>query len=347
MKKEFLRILCFPGGYAQEVANWVISKEYKPVIDFCGLREFPMLIELVWRKPELRKPFWWLAYKVDYLVKYLRCRGAVMTILFYPDRPALYSTLSQLCHLEGVRISTNPTRRYDASIFWKDSTFCELDHTARNIAGRTSMINSKCLDISKQRVDVSHQRALGYGMKLDPTVQDGAYLRKSNKNYAHDGLIMERQLTPEEYAAASKEDFLFVKLINNAVSIPTDALPGPDSDYVQEFRVPYFDGTIPVCYIKYRPIAKRFTSYNTVVTLAQPNEVFSREECAQIVEFCRDLGFDCGELDVLRDTDDGKIYIVDANTTPWGPPRNTNAADALMSFKQCGAALVDMCRKRS
>jgi len=39
-----------------------------------------------------------------------------------------------------------------------------------------------------------------------------------------------------------------------------------------------------------------------------------------ISEFCSRIGLDYGELDVLRNKDDGKIYIVDVNYTPWGPP---------------------------
>ena len=305
-----------------------------------------MLIELIWRKPGLRKPFWWLGYKVDYLAKVLRSGGQTMTVLFYPDRPALYSTLSQLCHIEGIRISTNPARPYDACIFWKDSTYCELDQTAAHIAAKSRMINSRCLDISKKRVDVAHQNAFGYAMELDPTTQSGAFLRKSNKNYAHDGLIMYGPITPQEADAAANNGYLFVKLINNGISVPNDNVPGPVSDYVQEFRVPYFDGTIPVCYVKYRPIKERFGSYNTNVNLADAKEVFSPTECSRIVDFCKDLGFDCGELDVLRDIDDGRIYIVDANTTPWGPPRNTSANNSLESFRNCGAALIDMCKKQ-
>ena len=32
------------------------------------------------------------------------------------------------------------------------------------------------------------------------------------------------------------------------------------------------------------------------------------------------MGIDYGELDILRDNNDGRIYIVDANNTPSGPP---------------------------
>ena len=304
-----------------------------------------MLIELIWQKPELRKPFWWVGYKVDYLTKILSNGGPRLTLLFYPDRPALYSTLSQLCHIEGVRISTNPEKPHDACIFWKDATYNDLNPTAKAIADRGWMINSRCLDISKKRVDVAHQRAFGYSMELDPTIHTGTCLRKSNKNYAHDGHILQGPITRNEADAAEADGYIFVKLVNNRISVPNDKLPGPSSDYVQEFRVPYFNGVIPVCYVKYRPEATRFGSYNSEVVLADARDVFSTEECGQIVDFCQDLGFDCGEMDVLRDVDDGRIYIVDANTTPWGPPRNTSARDALMSFKLCGAALIDMTMK--
>ena len=49
-------------------------------------------------------------------------------------------------------------------------------------------------------------------------------------------------------------------------------------------------------------------------------QVISVKEYALIVRFCKEIGLDTGELDVLRDKDTGKIYIVDANNTPGGPP---------------------------
>ena len=37
--------------------------------------------------------------------------------------------------------------------------------------------------------------------------------------------------------------------------------------------------------------------------------------------FMKKIGLDYGELDVLRDQDNNKIYVVDANSTPFGPPQ--------------------------
>jgi glutathione synthase/RimK-type ligase-like ATP-grasp enzyme len=56
------------------------------------------------------------------------------------------------------------------------------------------------------------------------------------------------------------------------------------------------------------------------VELASTADVLSPEEVERIIRFCRRMGLDYGELDVLRHRDDGRIYIVDVNTTPWGPP---------------------------
>lgn len=33
------------------------------------------------------------------------------------------------------------------------------------------------------------------------------------------------------------------------------------------------------------------------------------------------MGLDYGELDILRNNLDGRIYVVDVNKTLWGPPQ--------------------------
>ena len=43
------------------------------------------------------------------------------------------------------------------------------------------------------------------------------------------------------------------------------------------------------------------------------------DEIKEILSFCKIFGLECGELDVLRDNVDRRIYIVDANITCGGP----------------------------
>ncbi len=46
----------------------------------------------------------------------------------------------------------------------------------------------------------------------------------------------------------------------------------------------------------------------------------SGQEISNLLQFCQLMGMDYGELDVLRDRQDGRIYVVDANSTPLPPP---------------------------
>jgi hypothetical protein len=47
------------------------------------------------------------------------------------------------------------------------------------------------------------------------------------------------------------------------------------------------------------------------------------------------------ELDVLRDADDGRIYVVDTNPTPWGPPEKLDKS----SQKEAIERMADRLKK--
>ena len=87
-----------------------------------------------------------------------------------------------------------------------------------------------------------------------------------------------------------------------------------------EYRVPILGSTIPFIYVKYRPLKSRFGSKNKRVEIAKPEKYLSPDEQERIIKFCNMLGLDCGEMDILRDSDTKRIYIVDANHTPASPP---------------------------
>jgi len=48
--------------------------------------------------------------------------------------------------------------------------------------------------------------------------------------------------------------------------------------------------------------------------------VLSEEEADRVQRFCRGMGLDYGELDAVRDASSGRLYVVDVNNTPFGPP---------------------------
>jgi D-alanine-D-alanine ligase-like ATP-grasp enzyme len=105
---------------------------------------------------------------------------------------------------------------------------------------------------------------------------------------------------------------VYQKLVSNEVA---DGL-------VEDMRVPVFRDVIPFVYLKYRSVDDRFVDRqhtNKKATIAEVAEMLSEQEIADICRFSQKLGLDYGELDVLRDSSDGRIYIVDANNTPSGP----------------------------
>jgi len=66
---------------------------------------------------------------------------------------------------------------------------------------------------------------------------------------------------------------------------------------------------------KTRSREARFLTFHSA-KLRETDDVLSKDEQAKILQFCRAIGLDYGELDVLRDNGDGRIYVVDANNTP-------------------------------
>jgi hypothetical protein len=63
-------------------------------------------------------------------------------------------------------------------------------------------------------------------------------------------------------------------------------------------------------------------------TIVYPSTVFSPQELQQIGVFCEAMGLDVGKLDIIRDREDQRIYILDANKTPQLNPGWTGARRA-------------------
>ena len=57
--------------------------------------------------------------------------------------------------------------------------------------------------------------------------------------------------------------------------------------------------------------------------MADATDVYSPHEIGRIIQFCNKMGLDYGELDIIRDDEEGRIFIVDCNNTPGGPTKLT------------------------
>jgi hypothetical protein len=244
-------------------------------------------------------------------------------ILFYPRRPHPFAAVYKICHLLGYRIITSTRAEFDVAVYWSDETWRSGSGSALPpAAGVGSVVNGWCTDISKTAVDSAFDAAFGYSLAVDPRRYAGRCVVKSDRNATHDGRIVE---CPVSEMAPGK---VYQRIVNNLVS------PG----IVEDIRVPVFGDRVPFVYVKYRAENDRFSNLNDEARMVAASECLTTAEIQGLLRVCRTMGLDYGELDVLRDRDDGRVYLVDVNATPWGPPnhlRREHRPVALAAMARC------------
>ncbi len=180
----------------------------------------------------------------------------------------------------------------------------------RRIPGNIRVLNGS-LDSDKGNVEAKFAEAAGYSSFIDPTTSDGLVVAKSRINGRHDGRIFRMPFAPEEDPST-----VYQRLIDNSLG-----------DHVFDLRMPFVSGSPLFAYIKVRERSRRFENSNGHVSLVLPCEVLTDEEMGICQRFCSGIGLDYGELDILRDGAGGKIYVVDVNDTPVGPPKGLSLSD--------------------
>ena len=185
-------------------------------------------------------------------------------------------------------------------------------------------------DVSKRNVERVFAEVFGYALAVDPTTHAGPCVAKSDRrNSAHDGRVIDCPI------AEADPELAYERLVDNRLE---------EAGFL-DLRVPVVGGVIPFVYRKHRPLHDRFSNTNLWVGLAAAEEVFSGGERELLRAFCGAMGLDLGELDVLRDAADGRIYVVDVNPTAWGPPRPLRTADASRAVRAYAAAFVRLAER--
>ncbi|MBL8530126.1 MAG: hypothetical protein JNK94_00195 [Hyphomonadaceae bacterium] len=237
--------------------------------------------------------------------------GERFTIAFTPERARPWYLVRAVAHVAGGVLAKTLSDA-DVVMQFEDATISP-NAAPTNLKPGAKLINFNCTDISKSRVAAASEAAFGTPLAVDPERYVGPAVEKSQINAAHDGHI---------------------------VQCPTPALPGRayqrvidnralDPDLVEDLRTSTLGGKPIVVFIKRRPVTKRFQNTNVQVEMRAPEQVFTAQEIEQISAFTREIGLDWGGVDVLRDRNDGKLYIVDANKTDMGPPIALNLADKM------------------
>jgi hypothetical protein len=239
------------------------------------------------------------------------------------DTPYMLAKLLNALDINAEPYS--PWKQYDICICFEDETTSIID--VNEYLSKTSkmwrcdersgewkneqvsrFINLKCSDISKKKVSTIFNSVFGYELDIDPTVYTGKIVQKADRNAAHDGKVINGPITDIEYQVG-REEYVYSLHVNNI-----------EGDMVTDIRVPWFGHLSKTVYRKQRPVGNRFSNTNDKVFLESAAEHFSTSEMEKISEFCRTFGLDYGEVDCVRDKDTGKLYVLDVNKTPAGPP---------------------------
>jgi hypothetical protein len=177
-----------------------------------------------------------------------------------------------------------------------------LLHFAR-LSRRVPVINGRISNIDKSHVDGLHSSSFGYGAAVDPTTYAGQGVIKSDLNNAHDGRVVQFPIPPD----AVGEGYVYSKELGTR---------DPEG-LLLEYRVFVVGGRPALVLALHKSEELRFAGAVNAeeVNPGRPADFFAPDECDRIVDFCRQIGLDYGELDVMRGSDQ-RPYIIDCNPTP-------------------------------
>lgn len=266
------------------------------------------------------------------LVQGLRASRAVKgrepraSICFYPKKPRSYYAIWPVCQLADVKIVDDPADA-DLHFYFEDREFRTAPLAAPS---DRPAFNIGCHDIRKSVVSRIFEEVFGYTLMIDPHTHKGLAVEKSELNGKHDGRIVSCPI------AAPRHDRVYQRLVDNTFN---------GREFI-DIRTPVVGGKAPFVYLKRRMRDLRFSNDNHRVDLAPVDAMLSKEELAKIADFTRAIGLDFGGLDVLRDREDGRIYIVDANKTDMGPPSALSAQDKLKAMRGIADAFASLVDER-
>ena len=279
----------------------------------------------VWMKNDLQ--LWsdilrWLTYygfvRLHGLIAALtRSRGP--RIYFAPHRPRPWYIAWAAVVWGGMRFARSAAEA-DASFYFEDQT-----QATPPAPPSARAFNFGVGDVSKTHVARVMEAAFGYPLAVDPATFVGEAVEKGEGNGLHDGRLVTCPCTPASGKAYQR-------------IIKTEG----DDGWAYDLRTACVGRKPVVVFLKKKPAAERFSIQNTSVVVKRPSEALSLAEIAQLEKFCEAMQLDWGGLDVLRERESGRLYIVDVNKTDTGPAVVLNWKDRATATRLLSEALRAM-----
>jgi hypothetical protein len=224
-------------------------------------------------------------------------------VCFTPDRPRPWYVVWSAATLASVKFVRDP-QEADAIFYFEDVTV----GLPPRVHGRR-ILNAGVADISKTTVAAAFGRIAGYDLLVDPLAYHGKAVEKSEANGTHDGRII-------DCPAAPRPGKSYQRFIDSS-----------DGDVAFDYRTTIINRKPRFVLVKTRPAADRFSIHNAAVRMWPLDMVFSPDELDLIERYAREMQIDWGALDILRDRQSRKIYIVDVNKTDTGPAVDLSLRD--------------------
>ena len=216
----------------------------------------------------------------------------------------------------GVEMSNKLIGKFDMGIYWDPRMDINKQTPKLKQNGKKiKLINLFLVDTAKDFIATSFDKHFGYGYHVDPTTFDGYCISKHNGNGTKSCFFLKCPINATDIF----KDHSYQQII--------DYTDKKDPNILYELRVPIVGGIIPCVLFKTRNRGLRFTSKNRSIQIVSPLKYLTEQECNKIITYCRYIGLELGEIDILRSQEDGKIYIIDVNNTSWWPPNKLGDVD--------------------
>jgi hypothetical protein len=251
-------------------------------------------------------------------------------IVFYPSFPNWSSDLYQTLFTCRHRITSHPNGKIDYLVNWEDATYRRMDETLQKLTEDHYVLNIGCSDISKRNVERIFQEVFGYSSFIDPLTYQGKIIEKNDLNSKHSQIRV--LLAPVKQI---KEGFVYQRYLCNI-----------QENFFIDYRTPCIDGEIPMVLVRFKPLDNHIMA-TVKYKMLPPSEVYTIEEISMIRDFCRKVKLEYGELDIIRDPEDKRIYIIDANTTPHKPQAALSFASRVYKKKIVRKLLLQLLDAKS